>query len=479
VRYDSPGRFRTLEEFRARLAEIDPHFRADEPVRAGGPLAQPLALFGRRLANRFACHPMEGWDGDHNGRPTDLTLRRWRRFGESGAALVWGGEAYAVRRDGRANPQQLCLETDPDPARSLAALLAALREGAAARGDAPDAQTVGLQLTHSGRFARPDGLYAPRTAFRHALLERKYPHDAAAALLTDGELEAIAAEYLRAARLAQAAGFHFVDLKACHGYLLHELLAARARPGPYGGELAGRARLLLRLITAIRAECPGLGIGVRLSFADTLPYERDPESGTGRPLALEGPYRDGFGTNDELPGEFDLAEPFQLLHMLHTAGVAAVNLTLGSPYWNPHLQRPAAYPPSDGYAPPADPLAMVFRHLDATRRAKAAVPGLIVVGTGYSYLQEWLGPVAQHEVGAGHVDLVGLGRMLLSYPDLPRDLLAGRAPDRRRLCRTFSDCTTAPRNGMVSGCFPLDPFYRERPEAARVKALRPESPTSA
>ncbi len=475
MRFEPPGRFKTLDAFRARLAEIDLSFQADDALRLDGPLTQPLKLFGKRLGNRFACHPMEGWDGDAEGRPTELTLRRWRRFGESGAALVWGGEAYAVRRDGRANPQQLCLETDPDPARSLVRLLAALHEGAHSRGDPPDAQVVGLQLTHSGRFARPEGPLAPRTAFRHALLERKYPHDATAALLTDGELESIAEAYLAAAKLAHAAGFDFVDLKACHGYLMHELLAARSRPGPYGCSLENRARLLLRLVAAIRSECPGLGVGVRLSFADTQPYERDPETGIGRPMQAEGESGCLFGNIDELGAQGSLTEPIQLLRWLHAAGVETVNLTLGSPYWNPHLQRPAAYPPSDGYLPPVDPLAMVFRHLQAARQAKAAVPELITVGTGYTYLQEWIGHVAQHEVGAGHVDLIGLGRMLLSYPDLPRDLLAGADADRRRLCRTFSDCTTGPRNGMVSGCFPLDPFYRERPEAARVRALRPES----
>lgn len=476
MRFIPPGRIRSLGELRARLAEIDPSFSAaDDPSPADDPLARPARLFGRVLANRFACHPMEGWDGDAEGRPTELTLRRWCRFGESGAALVWGGEAYAVRRDGRANPQQLCLETDPDPPRSLAALLAAARAGATARGDPPDAQTIGLQLTHSGRFARPAGPPAPRTVFRHALLERKYPHDAGTALLSDGELEAIAESYVEAARLAREAGFAFVDLKACHGYLIHETLGARSRPGPYGGSLEQRARLLLGLIAMIRRDCLGLGIGVRLSLADTVPYERDPQTGTGRPMSLEGSAPDGFGIIDEFSGQSAWEEPLRLLRMLQEAQVEAVNLTLGSPYWNPHLQRPAAYPPSDGYLPPADPLRMVFRHLDAARRAKAAVPELTTVGTGYSYLQEWLGPVARHEVGAGHVDFVGLGRMLLSYPDLPRDLLAGRVPDRRRLCRTFSDCTTAPRNGMVSGCFPLDPYYRERPEAERVKTLRPES----
>lgn len=474
MRFEPPGRLRSLADFRARLAEISPHFEADEALLANGPLARPARLFGRTLDNRFACHPMEGWDGDAAGRPTELTLRRWRRFGASGAALIWGGEAYAVRADGRANPNQLCGAIDPDPARSLAALLDALRAGAAAAG-AGVAPVVGLQLTHSGRFSRPHDAVAPRTVFRHPLLERKYPHDAVRALLTDGELEGIAEAYVAAARLAQQAGFDFVDLKACHGYLMHETLAARARPGPYGGDFAGRTRLLLRLIAAVRTACPGLGIGVRLSLADTLPYERDPATGIGRPMPWTGGPPPGFGIFDESKADLDLDEPLQLIQLLSGAGVEAVNVTLGSPYWNPHLQRPAAYPPSDGYLPPYDPLAMVHRHLAIVRAAKRRLPALALVGTGYTYLQEWLGHVAQHEVGAGHVDFIGLGRMLLSYPDLPRDLLAGRAPERRRLCRTFSDCTTAPRNGLASGCYPLDPFYKSMPEAARVRALRPEA----
>jgi NADPH2 dehydrogenase len=161
--------------------------------------------------------------------------------------------------------------------------------------------------------------------------------------------------------------------------------------------------------------------------------------------------------------------------MLESLDIPLVNITLGSPYWNPHLQRPAAYPPSDGYLPPTDPLLMVGQHLAVTRALVQACPKTTFIGTGYTYLQEWLPHVAQHEVAAGHVQMIGLGRLVLSYPDLPRDVLAGRPLQRKRICRTFSDCTTGPRNGMLSGCFPLDPYYSEMPEAARVKAINQEN----
>lgn len=472
VRHPSPGHFRSVADFAAHLRGLDPTWQIDVAVAAGGALARPITVHGRELANRFACHPMEGWDGTEDGRPTDLTLRRWRNFGRSGAALVWGGEAFAVQRDGRANHRQLYLEPSHDTVADLAALLAALREGAAEMGVSPSAQFVGLQLTHSGRFSRPEGPPAPQIAFAHPVLTEKYPYMASAHVLTDDELEAIGDNYVRAAQFAQQAGFDFVDVKCCHGYLLHELLGARARPGPYGGDFAGRTRLFERIVAGIRSACPGLPIGVRLSLADIVPFEKDPDTGVGRPMTTALPYEHGFGVDPRQPTQFDFAEPLALLRRFVELGIELVNVSLGSPYWNPHLQRPAAYPPSDGYQPPDDPLRFVKQHLDAVQAVKAAVPALKYVGTGYTYLQEWLGHVAQHEVAAGHTDFVGLGRMLLSYPELPHDLLAGRDVQKKRICRTFSDCTTGPRNGMVSGCYPLDPFYKQRPEAAVIKKLR-------
>ncbi|MEC7726953.1 MAG: NADH:flavin oxidoreductase, partial [Planctomycetota bacterium] len=196
----APGHFRSATDFAAHLRTIDPDWAIDEQLESEGPLAQPITVHGRTLPNRVACHPMEGWDGTGDGRPTDLTLRRWGNFGRSGAALVWGGEAFAVQRDGRANDRQLYLDPRVDVAATMAALLAALRAGAAAFEDGPEQQMVGLQLTHSGRFARPDGPPAPLLAHRHPQLAVKHPHTAGAPVLTDGELEAIGDNYVRAAK---------------------------------------------------------------------------------------------------------------------------------------------------------------------------------------------------------------------------------------------------------------------------------------
>jgi 2,4-dienoyl-CoA reductase-like NADH-dependent reductase (Old Yellow Enzyme family) len=475
VRYIAPGHARTPAAFRTMLRSAGVDFDLDDQVEARGPLAQPIEVHGRRLANRFCAHPMEGWDGTEAGGPTEPTLRRWRNFGRSGAALVWGGEAFAVSADGRANPHQL--HFGPDSERHLGELLAALRAGRREAGG-EQGMLAGLQLTHSGRFARPHGPLAPKIAHYHPLLARKHGLDPALPLLSDGELEAIGERFVAAAVVAQRAGFDFVDVKCCHGYLLHEVLAAHTRPGTYGGSFDNRTRLFLRIVAGIRAACPGLHVGVRLSAGDTAPFQRNAATGIGEPMVADGlalaDYHFGLTRGDPLRP--DPTEPIAFLRLLPALGIQLVNVTLGSPYWNPHLQRPAAYPPSDGYLPPQDPLQMVATHLATVRTLKAACQGLVLVGTGYTYLQEYLAHVGQREVGMGHVDFVGLGRLLLSYPELPADLLQGRELQRRRLCRTFSDCTTAPRNGMRSGCYPLDPFYAAMPEAERVRALKQQLP---
>jgi hypothetical protein len=171
----------------------------------------------------------------------------------------------------------------------------------------------------------------------------------------------------------------------------------------------------------------------------------------------------------------DLSEPFALFELLRALDVRFVNITLGSPYYNPHLIRPALYPPSDGYLPPEDPLLGVMRHLEVVRQLKEKFPDFCLVGSGYTYLQEYLPNVAQAVVRLGWTDFVGLGRMVLAYPELPIDILSGRGMQKKRSCRTFSDCTTAPRNGIVSGCYPLDTHYKKSPEFKKLAVVKKAS----
>ncbi len=475
MEYKPPGRHRSVADFRAHFRGLNSAFDCDEVLLgADGPLGQTLDLGHRQLGNRFATQPMEGWDAAADGKPTEHTLRRWRRFGSSGAKLIWGGEAFAVQADGRANPNQLYLNPDIDVVVGLTSLIAETRAGHAEQGFDPDDLYIGLQLTHSGRFARPSGPLEPLIAYHHEPLEEKYGVDGDTELLSDARLEAIGDNYFRAAEAAERAGFDFVDVKCCHGYLLHELLGAHRRDGQYGGSFDNRTRLFCRIVDGIRRRCPKLDIGVRVSLVDVFPYTTNPETGLGEAADWQQyvPYDLGFGVDADDPRRFDFEDGLHFLKLVEDLGIRLVNLSLGSPYYCPHLQRPAAYPPSDGYLPPEDPLLGVIAHLDCARRAKAAFPNLIIVGTGYSYLQEYLPHVGQHEVGHGHVDIVGLGRMVLVYPELAKDVLDGKPLENRRICRTFSDCTTAPRNGIVSGCYPLDPYYKHMPEAKQLKRIK-------
>ena len=436
----------------------------DAEVMNGGPLSQPYQLGDLRIGNRFCILPMEGWDGGETGEPSDLTFRRWGRFGESGAKLIWGGEAVAVRHDGRANPNQLLSSesTQKSLCHLRARLICAHEECYGSSGDL----VVGLQLTHSGRFSKPNSksTLEPRILYHHPLLDRRYGIAPDLPCLTDAEIEGIIEDFVKAAVRAQEAGFTFVDIKHCHGYLGHEFLSARTRPGRYGGCFANRVRFLREVVTGIRRDAPRLLIGVRLSAFDLVPFKTGPD-GRGEPEVFEGDYQYGFGVND-------LTETDQFLDIIEDLAIPLVCITGGSPYYNPHAQRPALFPPSDGYGPPEDPLAGVARLIGAASEIKARHPKLAVVGTGYSYLQEHLPNVAQYCVRTGQVDFVGLGRMTLAYHDLPRDVLEGRPLQPKGFCRTFSDCTTGPRNGLVSGCFPLDPFYRDHPQGEQLKSIK-------
>ncbi|MCM3874099.1 MAG: hypothetical protein ND895_25705 [Pyrinomonadaceae bacterium] len=480
--YTTVGGMRSVADFKAHLASLGLSIPCDSDIKSGaeGPLAQPMDFNGKKIGNRFCIHPMEGWDGTADGRPTEATLRRWKHFGLSGAKLIWGGEAVAVHHAGRANPNQLLInsQTRAELALLRDTLIAAHVE---ACGTADDL-LVGLQLTHSGRFSRPNEKKKPepQILYHHPFLDRRVGVDASHPVLTDDEIRGIIDDFKRAAQIAQELGFEFVDVKHCHGYLGHEFLSSHTREGDYGGSFENRTRFLREVTAGIRAVAPGLQIGVRVSAFDVVPYHPDPtrtvpgKMGIGIPEAYREtlPYSWGFGVNTENPEEYDLSEPVRFLSLLRDLDIKLVNISGGSPYYNPHVQRPALYPPSDGYQPPEDPLIGVARQMEVTRFLKQKFPDLILVGTGYTYLQEFLPLVAQAAVREGWVDSIGLGRMVLSYPELPLDVIGGRGMQHKRICRTFSDCTTAPRNGLPSGCYPLDHEYKQSEAGVQLKEIK-------
>ncbi|MBN2327575.1 MAG: NADH:flavin oxidoreductase [Candidatus Omnitrophica bacterium] len=483
--YPRISRYKSSDEFRRRLAELNLSLPVDDEILTAeekSPLAQPIKVYGKTLSNRWCIQPMEGWDGLADGNPSEHTVRRWRRFGRSGAKLVFGGEAAAVREDGRSSPNQIMVT--PRTKLGLSRLLNALRDEHENLYGAADDLSIGLQLTHSGRFSKPSdrSKYTPRILYHHPILDRRVGVDPKddSAILRDDEIEEIVECYVRAAHIAADVGFDFVDLKHCHGYLGHEFLSAYTREGRYGGSFENRTRFLRTLVHRIRTELPSMNIAVRISAFDLIPFHDDESTrdgrhkGVGVPESFDGllPYRFAFGVNPDNPVEYDLTETFQLIQLFEDLDIELINVSCGSPYYNPHIQRPALFPPSDGYRPPEDPLVGVVRQIEAVRAIKQRFPGRKIIGTGYTYLQEFLPMVGQAVVHAGWADFIGIGRMVLSYPEMPADSMIKGTLDSKRICRTFSDCTTAPRHGMISGCYPLDEYYKEKEEARRVKEIK-------
>ena len=476
------GSLKSVGQFQEHLRSLQIRIPCDREIArtAESPLRKPLVRREIKIGNRIAVQPMEGWDGTADGNPSELTVRRWKRFGQSGAKLIWGGEAVAVSHAGRANPNQLVIAQHTRA--GLAKLRDALAEEHRRTTGSIEGHLIGLQLTHSGRFCRPNAhdKPEPHIVYHHPILDQRLGLSRDSPILTDGEIGAIVEEFHRASKIAQELGFDVVDIKHCHGYLGHEFLSAHTREGKYGGSFENRTRFLREVVQGIRSTAPGLHIGVRFSAFDTVPFRPDPElsingrPGPGIPESQENliPYRWGFGVKEDDPTQMDLTETIKFLSLLEDLKIQLVNITAGSPYYNPHIQRPALYPPSDGYQPPEDPLHGVAQHMNVTRQLKERFSKMIFVGTAYSYLQDFLPHVAQAAVREGWTDLVGLGRMVLTYPEMLWDATEGNEIQHKRICRTFSDCTTAPRNGLPSGCYPLDSYYKSSELAPQLKSIK-------
>ncbi len=450
----------------------------------------PIEVGGRTVGNRWAIQPMEGCDGTLDGLPDELTFRRYVRFGSGGAKLIWG-EATAIADDARMNPRQLWLHDGSAAAieKMLADCRAAHRAACGHDGDL----LLGLQLTHSGRFNCRRPLLATHDRILDPLTRDKSNGrfvDASYPLLTDDELKRIEDQYLAAAKLAARIGCDFVDIKQCHRYLLSELLAARNRPGEYGGSLENRTRLVRNVITRIRAELPSLLIASRFNAYDGIPYRGAGEDFVGEPCPHDLPLTTAFGTDPHDHLRDDLTEPLLLARWLREWGVCLLNVSLGNPYANPHLVRPAEYPPVDGYKAPEHPLIGVDRHFRITSSVGQVfnlpgqdgkienLPHVPVVGSGYSWLQDFVPQAASANVSLGRAAFAGLGRGTLSQPDFVKQLADTGRLDRKRVCRTFSYCTNLmrtkdhPLGQYATGCPPFDkevygPLWKEA-EAKRV-----------
>ena len=412
-------------------------------------LLDAVSVGGRQLPNRLAVHPMEGFDGEPDGAPGELALRRYQRYARGGAGLIWC-EATAVIGDGRSNRQQLYLHEDNIG--TFERLVTRTRNAARDSWGVGHAPMLVLQLTHSGRWSRPDGTRRPLIAQHSPTLDELVGIGEDYPLITDAALDRLQDAFVRAAELAARAGFDGVDIKACHGYLCSELMAAHTRQGRYGGSLDNRVRFLLETVRRVQETTPGIFVTSRVNAYDGLPF----------------PY--GFGVDRNDPDEVDLTEPLALLGELRSAGCPIVNLSMGVPYHQPHLGRPfdRGVPGSDH--PPEHPLVGVARFLKLTGTLQRALPDLPLVGTGYSWLRHFFPHVAAAVVRQGGVSVVGVGRMAFAYPDFVRDLTEHGMLDPHKTCIGCSGCTELMRAGGPTGCVLRDTDVYELPRKNRSRS---------
>ncbi len=438
-----PFHFDSWAQVEDKLAELGVSLPYEDDLSC---LRGPVELAGFSLPNALMVHPVEGCDGDRRGYPQELTFRRYRRFAAGGAGMIWL-EAAAVVFEGRANPRQLLVVED-----NLPGLVRLVEETCRVAQETfgPDHRPMLVaQLTHSGRYSKPRGVPEPIIAHHSAPLDPRHHLSPDYPLISDAELDALPERYVAAAQVAQAAGFDAVDIKACHRYLLNELLASHTRENSrYGGDFENRVRLLLDIVRRVKAEVPGLIVTTRLNVYDALPY----------------PWGFGMATDGSMTP--DLTEPIALLRRLQAAGVPFVNLAYGNPYYNPHVERPYDTAEAGGYLPEEHPLVNIALMCDLNRQIHEALPDLPLIATGFSWLRQFFPQVAAGMISRGWAALAGLGRGALAYPDFAREIIEHGRLTPTRLCITCSSCTQIMRDGGRAGCAVRDheiygPIYRE------------------
>ncbi|MBQ7100578.1 MAG: flavin oxidoreductase/NADH oxidase [Clostridia bacterium] len=404
-------------------------------------LGTPLQIGKKAVPNRLACQAMEGCDGTADGSPDELTIRRYDRFAKGGAGTIWF-EATAVMREGRANPRQLWIHnSNIDSFRREVERIkqTAVKEN----GFEP---LVIMQATHSGRYSKPDGTPAPLIAYNNPIFEKDTPIDKSR-IVTDEYIDTVKQALVEASLLAEKAGFDGVDIKACHRYLNCELLSAYNREGRYGSSLENRTRLLRESISGAKEVCStDFIVSSRLNVYDGFPY----------------PY--GFGVSKDGSTAFDPTEPVWLLKELEKSGIELLNITMGNPYFNPHVNRPFA---SGGYDIDEHPLEGVARMLNGTAELKKQVPNIKIISSALSYLGAAAPNVAAGYIENGGFDIAGFGRTVFAYPDFAKDIINDGSMKKEKLCICCSKCTHIMRcAGGTPGCVIRDkdvylPIYKK------------------
>ena len=430
--------FKDQEELERKIDLLGLNIPLDSDL---SPLSRKVKIGELEAPNSLAIHPLECRDSLADGSPGELTFRRYRRFAEGGAGQIWY-EATSFTPEGRSHENQLQL--NKATLAEFKKLCDYTRQSAfSVFGKSHHLVSI-IELTHSGRHSGP----RPIIAVHDETLDGKSNLPADYPIITDGELEALEDHYVEAAALALEAGFDGIDIKACHGYLAAELLGARQRPGKYGGSFENRTRFILNVVDKIRDRLgERLALTTRLSAYDGIPG--------------------GWGMQPEAGLQENLDEPIRLVKILYEKGVRVVNISAGNPYIYPHVGRPFDRPLAGGSLPDEHPLEGVARLFDQVRQIQQAVPDMVIIGTGYSWLRHYFGYSAAANIRREWTTVVGVGREALAYPDFAKDLLTRGKLDPKKTCVTCSLCSQVMREGGPTGCVIFDcdlyrPVYRQK-----------------
>ena len=419
-----PFNFKTLDDLKNKISELEVDVNVDEDI---SPLFEPKKVGKKIVPNSMAVLPMEGCDSNTDGSPSDLVYARYKRAAAGGYGLIWW-EANAVVPEGRANELQMMLTASNRS--KFKALLDEVNKTASENFNHKPLNI--LQLTHSGRYSRPEGHIArPLVAIHDPLLDKGNE-----IIVTDEYLDGLTSRYVESAKLAKEVGFDGVDVKACHRYLISELLASHTREGKYGGSFENRTRFLIQTIDAIKKECgEDFIVASRFNVFDAHPY----------------PY--GFGEDKEDLWKFDESEPVKLVKMMVEHGVNLLSNSGGNPYYiYPQVTRPFDVSSYGIPTPEEHQLKSIERLFYFTSVVQKAAGDVPVVGNGYSWLRNFLPYVASANLKDKKCSLVGFGRSSFAYPDAPKDLKETGKMDPNKCCIACSKCTQIMRDHGTTGC---------------------------
>lgn len=444
-----PFKYKNLNVFQEKLNELN----LDLPIYDDFEVfKESISIKEKRIPNRLAIQPMEGFDSKRDGSPSFLTARRYLRYAKGGAGIIWC-EANSISMDYKSNIHQLAItEENVDDYRKFVKFVKVNSKKALEKLEFTSPCLIILQLNHSGRYCKKDGKKYPIRAYPNKELDKAIDAlEDEGKIINDNELERLEDIWVKKALLARKAGFDGVDIKACHGYLISELLSARQRKNSkYGGyDLKDRSRFYFNIIKKLKEKISnekGFFITSRMGIYNGIPYPH------------------GFGIEpkkgEQYPAPIDLTESLSLIKELHKLGIKLINISAGNPHYKPYITRPYDIPIKGKQTPPEHPLCSVYRLIKMTSEIKKSIPQDInIIGSGYSYLRNFAPNICAGLLHNNLVDICGFGRMSFANPNFARQIFENSKISSKNVCITCSQCSQLMRNRRSTGCVIRDKAY--------------------